>query len=664
MEIDKRLIKRLADSVRVLTIDAVEAANAGHPGMPMGAADYAALLWAYQMRFNPQDPSWPGRDRFVLSAGHGSMLLYSLLYLFGYDIALSELKQFRQFGSKAPGHPEFGHTAGVETTTGPLGQGVANGIGMALSSRMLAARYSTDLFAGRVFGIVSDGDLMEGLSSEAASLAGHWGLGNLVYFYDQNQISIGGSTSVCFTEDVAKRFEAFNWHVLTVDGHDYEAINDALQAAVLVTDRPSLICARTVIGTGSPNMSGSSEVHGAPLGEKEAKLAKQQLGWPDDQAFYVPEEVHEFCRMLVDKKQSEYSKWQEKYGDWKSKNPDLEVSYQNQVKRDLSDQAIADLRDHFEKSGKAATRVLCGEAIQIIAKHCAAFIGGSADLEPSTKTLIKDGGDLQKDNLTGRNLRFGVREHAMGAISNGLAYDGSWIPYTATFLVFSDYMRPAIRLAALANLQVLFLFSHDSFFVGEDGPTHQPIEQIASLRLIPNLQIFRPADGLEVAICYQAALKSNSTPSILLFTRQNLAVLERGSGFNYDSAVVNGAYVVSGEECTDFVIVATGSEVGLACEAAQLLRQEGVAVRVVSMPCQELFMKLSEEDRCQIIPSNARKVSIEAGVTLGWERIIGSDGFMIGINHFGASAPAPLLAEKYGFTAADVKEKLLRWLAA
>ncbi|MCO6432106.1 MAG: transketolase [Deltaproteobacteria bacterium] len=661
MEIDIAKLKRLALTVRVLSIEGVEAANSGHPGLPLGAADMASVLWANFIRFNPSKTDWPNRDRFVLSAGHGSMLIYSLLHLFGYDLPISELKNFRQWESKTPGHPEFGMTAGVETTTGPLGQGFANGVGMALSAKMLAQRYSADLFNYRVFGIVSDGDLMEGVAAEAASLAGHLGLGNLVYLYDDNQISLADPTKVCFTESVAKRFEGYNWHVQQVDGHDHAAVARCIENAIKESGKPSIICARTTIGYGSPNKAGTADVHGAPLGKDELKLTKEKLGWTESGEFVVPKDVAEYCTEIIKSRSAECEAWQSKFDAWSGGNRELSAQFAAQRQRKIPEDLKQGLVDAFKEPKKDATRNLSGKAIQEIAKRVPYFIGGSADLEPSTKTLIKDSSDIQAEDFAGRNIRFGVREHAMGAIVNGLAYGRDWLPYSATFLVFSDYMRPTIRLAAISHLQSIFIFTHDSFWVGEDGPTHQPIEHVSALRAIPNLFVFRPADGLEVAMSYYAALKQPNSPSTLLFTRQNLPPLERESGFSPDD-ILKGGYVVQGASVNDLVIMATGSEVWVAVEAAKILAASGRSARVVSLPCVELFEKQDAAYKANVIPQGAKKVSIEAGITYGWHKLVGEGGLAIGIDHYGASAPGELLAEKFGFTPQAVAERIRGWL--
>lgn len=663
MNLDHSNLAHLAKTVRMLSADAVERANSGHPGMPMGAADYASLIWAYHLNFNPKDTTWANRDRFVLSAGHGSMLLYSLLHLFGYDLPMKELENFRQWGSKTPGHPEFDFTPGVETTTGPLGQGVANGVGMALSGKMLQARYSEELFNYRVFGIVSDGDLMEGVAAEGASLAGHLKLDNLFYFYDDNEISIGGSTDVCFTESVPDRFKAYGWYVDCVDGHDFNAIAAALDKAYKIKDRPHLIVCRTTIGLGSPNKAGKSNVHGEPLGKDELKATKQALGWPTEPSFLVPKEVGQFCCNLMQSKVESYQKWNEKFNKWATQNPEKAELYKKQVNRviptDLKDKLLAAMKPSIGK--KAATRNLSGQAIQVLAKELPGFIGGSADLEPSNKTLIKDTTDVQAGNFAGKNLRFGVREHGMASIVNGLAYTRAWIPFGATFLIFSDYLRPTLRLAALSHLQSLFVFTHDSFWVGEDGPTHEPIEQIASLRLIPGLYVFRPADPTETAICYHAAVSLKKSPSALLFTRQDLEPLEFSSDFTPD-LIEKGAYILSGASESKLCIIATGSEVWMAQRAAKQLSAKGINLRVVSMPCRELFLKQDQSYQDKVIPPGSRRVTIESGTTIGWEKLAGANGLCIGIDHYGASAPGQVLAEKFGFTPDAIAAKIESWV--
>ena len=654
-------LKRLALTVRMLSVDAVEKANSGHPGLPLGAADFASVLWADYLRFDPAHPTWANRDRFVLSAGHGCMLWYSLLHLFGYDLPMSELKSFRQWESRTPGHPEFGFTPGIETTTGPLGQGASNSVGMALSAKIMGAEYGEDLFNYRVFALVSDGDLMEGVSAEAGSLAGHLGLNNLIYLYDDNKISLAGDTDVCFTESVAKRYEGYNWFTQSVDGHDHAAVAAALDRAMQEKERPSIICCRTTLGFGSPNKAHTHDAHGAPLGAEETKLTKKNLGWPEDAQFLVPDDVAAFCRSRAAARAEERAMWEERVAKLHQDKPELAARLKAQLARELAPNLKGELLATFKEPKKDATRNLSGAAIQVIAKHVPGFIGGSADLDPSTKTKIKSGGDIRKGEWQGRNIHFGVREHAMGAIVNGLAYSQCWFPYTATFLVFSDYMRPTMRLAALSHLQSLFIFTHDSFWVGEDGPTHEPIEHIAALRLIPNMRLFRPADGIEVAMSYYAALEHKHGPTTLIFTRQNLPPLERPNSFSADD-ILRGAYPVLHEDAGEVVIVATGSEVWLAVAAAKLLASDNIRAKVVSMPCVELFLAQEESWRNHLIPPGAKKISIEAGVTTGWERIVGSNSLRLGIDHYGASAPGELLAEKFGFTPAAVHTRISAWL--
>jgi transketolase len=663
MSLDLKNLQRLATNVRTLSIDAIQKANSGHPGLPLGAADFTSVLWSNYLRFNPKDPGWINRDRFVLSAGHGCMVLYSMLNLFGYDLPMSQIQSFRQWESMTPGHPEFGMTPGVECTTGPLGQGAANSVGLALSGKMLAARYGADLFNYRVFTLVSDGDLMEGVAAEAASLAGHLQLDNLVYMYDDNKISLAGETEVCFTESVAKRYEAYGWFVQSCDGHNMAEVAACLDKALAQRGKPSLICCKSVLGFGSPNKKNTHEAHGAPLGPDEVKATKKGLGWPEDAQFLVPDDVQAFIAAAVEKKVQECNSWKSRYESWRKAQPDLARQLDSQLAREISPKLKDELLAAFKEPKKDATRNLSGNAIQVIAKHVPGFVGGSADLDPSTKTYIKGGGDINHGSFEGKNIHFGVREHAMGSLANGLAYTQAWIPYTATFLVFSDYMRPAMRVGAISHLQALYVFTHDSFWVGEDGPTHEPIEHIMSLRLIPNLLVFRPADGLEVAMSYYAALTHKHGPSTLIFSRQNLPALARPAGFSPDD-VLKGAYVV--KECAQpkLVLAATGSEVSTAVEAAGMLEAEGVPTQVVSIPCAELFKKQPEAYRASLFPVGVRTAVIEAGSTLGWKSILGADVLAVGIDHYGASAPGELLAEKFGFTGKLVKEKVAAWLKA
>jgi transketolase len=589
------------------------------------------------------------------------MILYSMLHLFGYDIPMSQMQSFRQWDSITPGHPEFGMTPGVEATTGPLGQGAANSVGLAVSGKMMAARYGADLFNYRVFALVSDGDLMEGVASEAASLAGHLGLGNLVYMYDDNKISLAGETDVCFTESVPERFEAYGWFVQSCDGHDMAQVAACLDKALAQADKPSIICCRTTLGFGSPNKKNTHEAHGSPLGEDEVKLTKKALGADENAHFHVPAEVSSFCAGLVEKKAQECAAWNVKLNGLKSSNAALAQQLDDQLNRHITPKLKEDLIATFTDSKKDATRNLSGQAINVIAKHLPFFVGGSADLEPSTKTTIKGGGDISKENYGGRNFRFGVREHAMGSAVNGLAYTQSWIPYSATFLVFSDYMRPVMRVAAVSHIQSLYVFTHDSFWVGEDGPTHEPIEHVMSMRLIPNLNVYRPADGLEVAMCYYSAIERKKGPSTLIFTRQNIPPLNRPASFTPDD-ILKGAYIVTDVSAPKLVIAATGSEVGAAVEAAQALTAEGTPTRVVSMPCVELYRAQPDSYKNSLFPAGVPRVSVEAGTTIGWASVLGGDALAIGIDHYGASAPGELLAEKFGFTAPAVKAKISAWL--
>jgi transketolase len=658
------LEKKCIDTIRFLAVDAVEKANSGHPGMPMGAAPMAFVLWSRHLRFNPHEPRWANRDRFVLSAGHGSMLLYALLHLAGFDVTMDDLKAFRQYGSKTPGHPEFHDTPGVEATTGPLGQGISNSVGIALSQRMLAARvngggrFPIDNF---VYGICSDGDLMEGVASEACSLAGHLKLGNLIFLYDDNDISLAGPTKVTFTEDRGKRFEAYGWHVQRVeDGNDTEAIDRAIRAAK-ADPRPSLIDVKTVIGYGSPHKANTHEVHGSPLGKDEAKAAKQNLGWPLEPLFLVPDEVRQFWAGRIEEQKKGYEEWQRRFSEWQRANPQSAKLWSTLADQQLPDDLPEQLSAAVATNAPESTRKHGQAIIQKAAQLVPGLVGGSADLDPSTFTYVKDGGDVQAGNYGGRNIHFGVREHGMGAIVNGFAYDGFFVPYSATFLLFSDYMRPPIRLAALSKLHSIFVFTHDSIFLGEDGPTHQPIEQLAALRAIPNLEVWRPADGVETAASWAAALERKEGPSLLAFTRQKLPVLRRSTPANVRQAL-RGAYAVVDVEDPDLVIIATGSEVSTAQEALPLL-DKSLKVRLVSMPCVERFLKWSGDEQRKLIPhGRARLVAVEAAGGLDWYRII-ADGLTVGIDRFGASAPEKALADAYGMTPQKVAGRISKWLA-
>jgi transketolase len=654
------------NTIRMLSADGVEKARSGHPGMPMGAAAMAYVLWTQFLRHNPENPNWPNRDRFVLSAGHGSMLLYSLLHLTGYDLPLEELQNFRQWGSKTPGHPEHGLTPGVETTTGPLGQGFANGVGMALAERHLAARFNrpghhiVDHFT---YGIVSDGDLMEGISHEAASLAGHLGLGKLIYFYDDNHISIEGDTDLAFTENRTGRFVAYGWHVQRVDdGNDLEALEQALMEAQKETKRPSLIAVRTHIGYGSPNKQDTAGVHGEPLGPEELKLTKENLGWPQEPTFLIPDEARAHFRQAIDEGQKLNDRWQAAFEAYQENFRELAAEWQRWINGQLPDTWENNIPVFDPDEKGTATRVASGTVLNAIAPKIGNLIGGSADLAPSTKTLITGENDYQAANYGGRNLRFGVREHSMGGVLNGMALHGGLIPYGATFLIFSDYMRPAIRLAALTKLKVIYVFTHDSIGLGEDGPTHQPIEQLAALRAIPNLIVIRPCDANETAQAWRLAITQQGAPVALALTRQNLPTLDRNTTFSSAAGLQQGAYILSEahNEKPDVILIASGSEVQIALQAAAMIKAKDLAVRVVSMPSWELFDAQPQDYRQQVLPPNVKaKIAIEAGSPQGWHRYVGEGGQVIALDHFGASAPYSILYEKFGLTVNRVVETAL-----
>jgi len=648
------LEQRSVNTIRALVMDAVQKANSGHPGMPMGMADAAYVLWTRYLKHNPADPGWADRDRFVLSAGHGSMLLYSLLHLTGYDLPLAELEQFRQWGSETPGHPEYGDTPGVETTTGPLGQGFANGVGLALAERMMAAQFNRpgfEIVDHYTYAIASDGDLMEGISHEAASLAGHLGLGKLVYLYDDNHITIEGSTALAFSEDVAKRFEGYNWHVQAVDGHDRAAVDAAIRAAQAEVERPSLIICHTHIAYGSPNKQDTAGAHGAPLGEEEVRLTKEAMGWPPDAKFYVPDDVLVHYRTALARGGEAQRAWQARFAAYRDAHPDLAAEWQRRQAGLLPEGWQAALPDFEPDQGPIATRAAGGKVLTALAQAIPELAGGSADLHPSTKTYLNFSPAVEKGTYGGRNLHFGVREHAMGGILNGLALHGGLRPYGSTFLVFADYMRPSIRLAAIMGLPVVYVFTHDSIFVGEDGPTHEPVEQAASLRIIPGLLTLRPADARETAGAWQVTVEHQQGPVALLLTRQKLPILAETD----PGAVARGAYVLADAPQPQLILLATGSEVALALEAHALLAGEGIAARVVSMPSWELFEAQPRAYRDEVLPpAITARLAIEAGVSLGWDRYVGPQGDVVGQDRFGASAPYKVLAEKFGFTAANV----------
>ena len=656
---DEHLENLAINSLRFLSADAVQKANSGHPGLPMGAAAMAYTIWTRHLKFNPKNPAWPARDRFVLSGGHGSMLLYSLLYLTGYDLQLDELKQFRQWGSRTPGHPEYGLTPGVEVTTGPLGQGFANGVGLAIAAQHLAAEFNRpdyQLYDPTIYAIVTDGDLMEGVAAEAASLAGHLQLGRLVYLYDDNHISIDGSTDLAFTEDREARFKAYGWHVQRVaDGNDVEAIDAAIRKAKQ-DPRPSLIAVRTHIGYGLPTRQDTAQAHGEPPGVEELRGAKQKLGWPLEPDFYVPDEALAFYRQSVARGAAWEAEWQTCLQSYQSVHPHLAEDLERRLAGRLPDGWQAGLPSYLADSEGMATRVASGQVLNALAPLIPELIGGSADLEPSNKTWIKGSPSFQAESPGGRNFHFGVREHAMGAIVNGMAVFGGVIPYGATFLVFSDYMRPAIRLSALSEYPSIWIFTHDSIALGEDGPTHQPVEHLAALRAIPNLVVLRPADANEVSQAWKVALERRDGPTLLALTRQNVPTLDRAL-YNSASELAKGAYVLAdlGEEPPELILMASGSEVSLIVAAGGRLAAEGVNVRLVSFPSWELFEAQPQEYRDLVLPPTVKpRLAVEAGIAQGWERYTGDQGAMISIERFGASAPYEKLCQELGFTVADV----------
>ena len=645
------------NTIRFLAVDAIQKANSGHPGMPMGCAPIAYNLFLNTMNHNPADPKWVNRDRFVLSAGHGSMLLYSTLHLCGYDISLEELKNFRQWKSITPGHPEFGLTPGVETSTGPLGQGFANAVGMALVQAHLAAKFNKDdikIIDHFIYGICSDGDLMEGISHEAASIAGHLKLGRIIFFYDDNGISIDGKTNLTFSEDTAKRFEAYHWHVQQLDdANDLEKMNECIKNAQ-ADDRPSIIITKSHIGFGSPNKQDTSEVHGSPLGPDEVKLTKKNLGWDEDKFFFVPDSVAELFAKVKEEGKIKQAEWTKLLDDYKTKYPEDYQQLLNSIEGKLPE----DLQNKipvFEDDGKKiATRQASGKALNALAAEVPALVGGSADLHPSTNTFLNGFGKISAGEYSARNIHYGIRENAMGSIVNGMAYYGGVIPFCSTFFVFSDYMRPALRMAAISKLHSIFVFTHDSIGVGEDGPTHQPVEQLASLRAIPEFIVIRPADANESASAWKTAIEMKK-PVALLFTRQALPVLDQKK-YASASNLQKGAYILKDTQGQpDIILMASGSEVGITLEAANMLASENINARVVSFPSWELFEEQSAEYKETVLPKDVKaRVSVEAGITLGWEKYTGDNGICIGLNKFGASAPEKILMKEYGFTPENI----------
>ena len=671
-----KLEELCVNTIRFLAIDGVEKAKSGHPGTPMGLADIAYVIWTEFLRHDPLEPKWENRDRFVLSCGHASMLLYSLLHLTGHpDMPIEELQHFRQWGSKTAGHPEYGHATGIEVTTGPLGQGFANGVGMGLAAKMMAARFNGgDEFKPidhYIYALCSDGDLEEGISSEAASIAGHLGLGNLIYFYDDNNISIEGDTRLAFSEDVKKRFEAAGWHTQKIDGHDRDAVRKAIKKAQKVTDKPSIIIAKTIIGWGAPNLHGTARTHGEPLGADEVKATKEALGWPLEPTFLVPDEVRAEYARKTKKLARERKKWAKGLAGWRARNTSLAEEWDIYWSHRLPEGYEAALLESSKSEKPIATRAYSGQVIQGLAGIAPFVVGGSADLAPSTSTLIKNGGSIERaaddrndppqlDVFKSRNLHFGIREHAMGAIINGMTLYGSWRAYGATFLIFSDYMRASVRLAALMNIPSIFVYTHDSVFLGEDGPTHQPIEHLWALRYIPNMTLFRPADGAETAMAWAWAVGKAQGPTLIVLTRQKLDFIKRP--LDFDSTIIHrGAYVLGGYDEGDITLIASGSETPLAMKTADLLKSQGTNARVVSAPCLDLFDRQDVDYQNQVLGDRSKIVAIEAGRSNGWYQYVNHDALVIGIDRFGASAPAEQIAEHLGFTPEKIAARIREW---
>jgi transketolase len=667
MRIPEALENRAINTIRFLATDAVQKANSGHPGLPMGAAAMAYTLWTRHLRFNPHNSKWPGRDRFILSGGHGSALLYSLLFLTGYDLPLEQLMNFRQWGSITPGHPEYGLTPGVEVTTGPLGQGFGNGVGMAIAGAHLAAEFNRpgfEVIDSYIYGIVTDGDLMEGVSSEAASLAGHLGLGRIIYLYDDNHISIDGSTELAFTEDRATRFEAYGWHVQKVaDGNDTAAINRAINRAKK-DPRPSIIMCRTHIGYGLPTRQDTAKAHGEPPGQEELDGAKKNLGWPIEPKFYVPDDVLNLFRKSIKKGDREEKQWQKRLQKYRARYPELGMDLDRRLMGDLPDGWDAELPSFQADAKGMATRAASGKVINALVPKLPELIGGSADLTPSNDTWIKSSIDFQKGTPENRNFHFGVREHAMGTIANGMSIFGGVIPFTATFLVFSDYMRPAVRLSALSHYPSIWVYTHDSIGLGEDGPTHQPVEHLAALRAIPNLVVIRPADANEVTEAWKVAISHRHGPTALVLTRQAIPVLDR-TVYTTADGLQRGAYVLRdlGDDKPELILMASGSEVSLITKAGERLAAQGVSVRLVSFPSWELFESQDEAYRHLVLPPDIKaRLSVEAAVSQGWEKWVGEQGDCISVDRFGASAPYKIIFENYGFTVDNVVQRAQKLL--
>ena len=651
--------KIIANTIRGLSVDGVAAANSGHPGMPLGMADVCAVLWSEHMNFNPKNPKWLNRDRFILSAGHGSMLIYSLLHLYGYDLSMDDLKAFRQWGSKTPGHPENFVTAGVETTTGPLGQGVANAVGFALAEASLAARYNregSEIIDHYTYVVAGDGCLQEGISHEACSFAGHNKLGKLIMLYDSNNITIDGPTHISFTEDTRKRFEAYGWQVLEIDGHDYDQINAAIAEAKKEKSKPSIIICKTIIGFGSPNRAGTSKAHGEPFPAEEIELMKEKLGLPKDKSFFVPDEISDLRAKTQEKGENLENKWNELWENYKNKNQEAAKELENSIKGEISKEAL-DI-PQFSSEKAIATRSASGTVLNHIAKYIPQLMGGSADLTPSNNTLPAGEDSFSPENPKGRYIRYGVREHGMAAIMNGMALHGGVLPYSGTFFVFSDYMRPAMRMSALMEQQVVYVLTHDSIGLGEDGPTHQPEAHLWAYRTIPNMTVIRPMDANETAEAWKSALKNKKGPTCLVLTRQNLPVYDRaGLGWAKSEEAQKGGYVLCEDKDFEAIIIATGSEVELAVEAKTKLNEQGVKVRIVSMPSTNIFDEQPQEYKESVLPKNIlKRVAVEAGVTLGWYKYVGLEGRVIGLDRFGASAPYKTLYKEFGITTDAIVE--------
>ena len=651
--------KIIANTIRGLSVDGVAAANSGHPGMPLGMADVCAVLWSEHMNFNPKNPKWLNRDRFILSAGHGSMLIYSLLHLYGYDLSIDDLKAFRQWGSKTPGHPENFVTAGVETTTGPLGQGVANAVGFALAEASLAARYNregSEIIDHYTYVVAGDGCLQEGISHEACSFAGHNKLGKLIMLYDSNNITIDGPTHISFTEDTRKRFEAYGWQVLEIDGHDYDQINAAIAEAKKEKSKPSIIICKTIIGFGSPNRAGTSKAHGEPFPAEEIELMKEKLGLPKDKSFFVPDEISDLRAKTQEKGENLENQWNELWENYKNKNQEAAKELENSIKGEISKEALDIPQFGSEKA--IATRSASGTVLNHIAKYIPQLMGGSADLTPSNNTLPAGEESFSPENPKGRYIRYGVREHGMAAIMNGMALHGGVLPYSGTFFVFSDYMRPAMRMSALMEQQVAYVLTHDSIGLGEDGPTHQPEAHLWAYRMIPNMTVIRPMDANETAEAWKSALKNKKGPTCLVLTRQNLPVYDRaGLGWAKSEEAQKGGYVLCEDKDFEAIIIATGSEVELAVEAKAKLNEQGVKVRIVSMPSTNIFDEQPQEYKESVLPKNIlKRVAVEAGVTLGWYKYVGLEGRVIGLDRFGASAPYKTLYKEFGITTDAIVE--------